>query len=88
MIISTDFKKHTLKELDEEWNRLDGIYTQMHQQEARLLDYARTHDGVLERENAYSLAKECTERLRTIGFEMQELESYLIENEAPGWTST
>jgi len=88
MIAPTDFKKHTLKELDLRWQEIELDIEGLSIEQKKMLKIGGETTFRLDAETAYCLADMYGDLISKLVTEQAEIEMYLIENESPGWTST
>lgn len=88
MINQSDFAKHTLKELDLRWHELEAELHRVGNKQSDLLMQAAHLLNSPDQKTAYWMADEYGKQYSRMLKEQSEIEEYLIENEAQGWTST
>jgi len=81
-------KEWTLKQLAEEWQKKELDIAELEAVERKVQDiYNFATDDIVKSVTEYRIKIIQAEIARQLG-EQSEIETILIENEAPGWTST
>jgi hypothetical protein len=88
MIKTTDFPKHTLRELNLRWHEIELDLPNLELIQRKMYEMSREKTYKPEQDLARTLGDNYGEMIKRLVEEQSELETYLIEHEAEGWTST